>query len=318
MAWLAVLIGLRPRPTGRWPARRSERAARLWLPGGRPGAAARQRARARRLAARRGHAAASGRAWPGAGIAPCCIQTQSERGGKRHDLVLEYQVFLSPATVRTIEIAPMRLRFDGAGRSEELLVEAWPVTVAPLAPVVVSPRRGLGELQPDRDPPLIDTAMRQLRLIGCAAGAALLLGWLAVAAPRATLAGSAQPTVWPCLARTATVAGRPARAQWRGAVRLFHEALNRSAGEVLFEPGLERFLAGRPAFHRRARRPGSFHAPFARRVLCRWHRAQVATLPGWSSWAGAAAMPNEAWFDNPVRFALRCTGCAAGEASDEF
>ncbi len=27
--------------------------------------------------------------------------------------MLEYQVFLSPAAVRTIEIAPMRLRFDG-------------------------------------------------------------------------------------------------------------------------------------------------------------------------------------------------------------
>ncbi len=176
------------------------------------------------------------------------IQTRSEPGGKRHDLMLEYQVFLSPATVRTIEIAPMRLRFDGAGRSEELLVEAWPVTVAPLAPVVVSPRRGLGELQPDRDPPLIDTSMRQLRLIGYGTGAALLLGWLAwlhFGPPWRAARNQPFGRAWRELRQLPADLPEP---QWRGAVRLFHEALNRSAGEVLFEPGLERFLAGRPAF----------------------------------------------------------------------
>ena len=177
------------------------------------------------------------------------IQTQSEPGGKRHDLVLEYQVFLSPTTVRTIEIAPMRLRFDGAGRSEELLVEAWPVTVAPLAPVVVSPRRGLGELQPDRDPPLVDTSMRQLRLIGWGTAMALLLGWLAwmhLGLPWRAARNQPFGRAWRELRRLP--ADLP-EVQWRSAVRLFHEALNRSAGEVMFEPGLERFLAGRPAFH---------------------------------------------------------------------
>lgn len=176
-------------------------------------------------------------------------QTQSEPGGKRHDLALEYQVFLSPATVRTIEIAPMRLRFDGAGRSEELLVEAWPVTVAPLAPVVVSPRRGLGELQPDRDPPLIDTSMRQLRLVGWGAGAAWLLGWLAwlhLGPPWRAARNQPFGRAWRELRQLPTDLPE---LQWRSAVRLFHEALNRSAGEVIFEPGLERFLACRPAFH---------------------------------------------------------------------
>ena len=177
------------------------------------------------------------------------IQTQSEPGGRRHDLVLEYQVFLSPATVRTIEIAPMRLRFDGAGRSEELLVEAWPVTVAPLAPVLVSPRRGLGELQPDRDPPLIDTSLRQLRLIGWSTAMALVLGWLAwlhLGLPWRAARNQPFGRAWRVLRDLPLDLPE---VQWRSAVRLFHEALNRSAGEVLFEPGLERFLADRPAFH---------------------------------------------------------------------
>ena len=37
-------------------------------------------------------------------------------------------------------------------------------------------------------------------------------------------------------------------AQWRAACKCVHAALNRSAGEVLFESGLERFIAAHPAF----------------------------------------------------------------------
>jgi mxaA protein len=51
-------------------------------------------------------------------------------------------VFLAPSKVRTIEIPPFRLRFAGPGRIEEVLVEAWPVTVAPLTGPETSSRRG--------------------------------------------------------------------------------------------------------------------------------------------------------------------------------
>jgi mxaA protein len=37
-------------------------------------------------------------------------------------------------------------------------------------------------------------------------------------------------------------------AAWRDACKTVHDALNRCAGEVVFEPGLERFVAAHPAF----------------------------------------------------------------------
>jgi mxaA protein len=175
-------------------------------------------------------------------------RNEADGGGQRHDLALEYQVFLSPPAVRTLEIAPFRLRFDAAARSEDVLVEAWPVTVAPLAPVAVSPRRGLGDMQPDREPPRIDTTSMRSRLVACAALAAALLGWLAVQAfGPPWRAARQQPfaMAWRALRHLPPA---PAEAQWRSACRDFHAALNRHAGEVLFEPGLARFVAERPAY----------------------------------------------------------------------
>jgi mxaA protein len=176
------------------------------------------------------------------------VTTRSVAGGRRHELELEYQVFLAPPAVRTLEIAPWRLRFDGAQRSEEVRVDAWPVTVAPLAPVDVSPRRGLGELQPDRAPLPIDTGATRLRIGVCAAAAALLFVWVGAATfgpPWRAARQRAFGRAWRQLRR---LPASPAPEQWRGALRTLHDALNRSAGAVLFEPGLDEFIAARPAF----------------------------------------------------------------------
>jgi mxaA protein len=174
--------------------------------------------------------------------------TFAEAGGHRHELTLEYQVFLAPAAVRTLELPTLRLRLSDAARSEDFRVEAWPVTVAPLVPVEVSPRRGLGELQPDRPPPPIDTAPLRMRLAAIGAAAVPLLGWLAFVyvGPRWREARS-RPFghAWRQLRRLPATADE---AQWRAACRQLHEALDRAAGEVLFESGLERLCLARPAF----------------------------------------------------------------------
>jgi mxaA protein len=163
-------------------------------------------------------------------------------------LDLQYQVFVSPTAVRTFEIPSFRLRFSGPQRSEEVLVEAWPVTVAPLLPVDVSPRRGLGDLRPDHAPPLIDTRTLQLRLLIVAAGALVLLGALAViqlGPPWRAARNRPFGLAWRQLRRLPPSVNE---AQWRAACKTLHGALNRSAGEVVFEHGLERFIAAQPAF----------------------------------------------------------------------
>jgi mxaA protein len=173
-------------------------------------------------------------------------QVHAAGAGQRHELQLEYQVFFAPASVRTLEIAPLRLRFESATRSEELRVEGAPVTVAPLAPVEVSPRRGLGELQPDRAPALVATAALQTRLVLSAALALAALGALALlrfGPPWHAARNRPFARAWRELRRLPL---HPGPEQWRDACRTLHRALNASAGEVLFEPGLERFVSRNP------------------------------------------------------------------------
>jgi mxaA protein len=158
-------------------------------------------------------------------------------GAQRMQIELDYQVFLSPAEVRTLELPALTLRYDGVPRPQELRIDSWPVTVAPLVPVEVSPRTGLGELQPDAAPPLIDTQAQRWRLLACAALLAALLSYLAFVYLGLPWWGARRrpfALAWRQLHRSP---------QWREACRHVHAALNQSAGEVLFENGVDRFAA---------------------------------------------------------------------------
>jgi mxaA protein len=165
-----------------------------------------------------------------------------------HELRLEYQVFLAPSEVRTLEMPPLQLRFAGPAGERFLRIDAWPVTVAPLVPVEVSPREGLGELRPDAPPPAIGTAARQLRLALYGGALALLLAYLLhvyVGLPWWGRRRRPFAMAWRAMRRLPAVQPPPQR---REAFRLIHQALNRSAGEVLFEAGLPGFLARHPRF----------------------------------------------------------------------
>ena len=163
-------------------------------------------------------------------------------------LQLDYQVFLAPREMRVLEMPPIELRFDGAPRPQTVRIDAWPVTVGPLAPVEASMREGLGEMRPDREPPQLDTASTRLRLALEAGAMLLLLGYLA--SVYLVLPWSAQRRrpfgrAWKTLS---ALPARPDASQRRAAFERVHAALNETAGEVLFEPGLERFVALRPRF----------------------------------------------------------------------
>ena len=172
----------------------------------------------------------------------------AEPGGRRIELTLDYQVFLSPPEPRTLETPTFTLRFDGQPRAQQARIEGWPVTVSPLVPVDVSPRRGLGEWQPDTPPPLIDTMPGRTRLIACAGAALLLLGYLAhVNLLLPTLSRATRPFMqaWQLLRRMPADASE---AHWHASIQRLHEALNLTAGEIVFEPGVDRFIDARPQF----------------------------------------------------------------------
>jgi len=169
-------------------------------------------------------------------------------GARLHELTLDYQVFLSPREPRVLELPGLRLRLEGGPREQELRVEAWPLAVSPLAPVEVAYRRGLGELQPDAEPPMIDTRPARLRLAAYGAAALVLCGWLAhvyIGLPWGARRRRPFGLAWREV-RALTPASAPA--QWREAFRQVHAALNLSMGAVMFEQDIDRFLARRPQF----------------------------------------------------------------------
>lgn len=171
-----------------------------------------------------------------------------EAGGTRLELTLDYQVFLSPREPGTIETPTLGLRFEGRPREQTLRIEGWPVTVAPLVPVDVSPRRGLGEMQPDDAPPSIDTGSTRLRLAIEVGVLLLLLGWLAqiyIGLPWWGRRRRPFAVAWRTLGTLPN--SNPPEAQRRG-MQVLHEALNATAGEVVFAAGIDRFLAAHPRF----------------------------------------------------------------------
>lgn len=181
-------------------------------------------------------------------------------GGRGHTLTLVYQVFLSPPEVRTLEMPVLTLRFDGGARTEELRIDAWPMSLSPLAPDPPSPRTGLGELRPEAAPLPLDTTPARRRLLACAALALLALAYLAqvyLLAP--WWAGRRRPfaRAWLGLRIAAPAGDATARQQ---AYRALHRALDETAGAVVFEPGVAEFLAAHPRFRPVQAELGEFFA----------------------------------------------------------
>ena len=175
-------------------------------------------------------------------------RSAAEQGGTRHELTLRYQVFLSPPEVRTLEIAPFVLHFTGQPRDQDVRVEAWPLTVSPLVPVDAPARHGLGELRPDQPPPLIDTRPGRTRLMAYGVVLLLLLGYLAqVYLGLPWWAQRRRPFAKAWRALSHLPANAPAT-EWRAAFQHMHEALNQTAGEVLFEHSIDRFIAAQPRY----------------------------------------------------------------------
>jgi mxaA protein len=173
---------------------------------------------------------------------------QREDGGVRHELQLHYQVFFAPTAVRTFELPPVRMLLHSPAREAPLRVDAWPIAVAPLGPAEVSARRGLGDLQPDREPFTIDLGPRQRALrLSLLLAAAAVLALLAVHVALPWLDQRRRPFAM-AYAALRRMPPDSDTAQWRAACKQLHRALDRTAGEVVFERGLAQFVATRRAF----------------------------------------------------------------------
>ncbi|MEO9101924.1 MAG: hypothetical protein ABI212_15085 [Burkholderiaceae bacterium] len=196
-----------------------------------------------------------GASLPRAGVRGSALELRSvsrrssaESGGRREELMLRYQVFLSPSASRVLEMPAFKLRFTGQPREQEIRIEAWPVTVSPLTPVDPEMRRGLGELRPDAAPMLIDTAPARLGLMVCGGALLLLIAYLVhvyIGLPWWNRSHRPFTSAWRGLRRSTSASPQ---AQQQRAFKAIHEALNRTWGAVLFESGIDPFLASHPRF----------------------------------------------------------------------
>jgi mxaA protein len=184
----------------------------------------------------------------GRGLALELRSLRRENLAQGERLTLTYQVFIAPVAARTFEMPSFTLHYRGTPRDQDLRVDAWPVTVAPLVPVEVSPRRGLGELQPDDAPALLPTAPLQQRLAVWIAGIVLVAAWLAVlqfGLPWWRRRARPFAAAWRSVRDLRADAGPD---EWRAACRQMHAAFDATAGAVLFERDLAAFTASQSAY----------------------------------------------------------------------
>lgn len=180
------------------------------------------------------------------------LHSSPRAGGQRHILRLDYQVFYAPREVRTLEIAPFELRYTGGPRgpthTQALRVDALPVTVAPLLPLLVPQRQGLGDVQPDLPPPLQDDSAVRQRLRAWAALATLLLVWLAWARWGYPWWQRQRLPFGLAWAQLRQLPDAPDTATWQAACGQLHQALNASAGQAIFGHSLAGWAMQQPAF----------------------------------------------------------------------
>ena len=239
----------------------------------------------------------------GAALELRSVTRESHAGptGTRWMLALEYQVFAAPATVRVLELPPVRLRFDGTPRAEEVRVDAWPLAVAPLSPEPFANREGLGELRPDTAPRLLDAGLERRVLWACAALALPLVGYLAWvygALPWWTATRRPFGRAYRALRRQEPV---PSAAEaWSEACRALHAAFNETAGRVVFADGIDRFVAQAPRF-----------AGLRQDILSFFARSQAGFFGGAHSQPPADAVAERRWL---LQFARACRDVERGAA----
>lgn len=165
-------------------------------------------------------------------------------------LWVEYQVLLSPPAPRVLEMPAIELRLQQAdGRPPaSLRIDAWPVTVVPLLPAEPPNRRGFGEMQPDRPPPLLDLQGHAARMLALAVAAGVLLLYLLhvyVGLPWWARRHRPFGQAWRVLQ---ALPRQPDTTQRRAAWAAVHAALNRTAGATLLADGVPGFVQAHPRY----------------------------------------------------------------------
>lgn len=172
------------------------------------------------------------------------VATDDER--REYRLAFTYQVVNAPVGLQTIDIPQMNLDVLGPHGAPTLttLVPAVEVTIAPLVgddPITTS------SLQPDREPSAIPTEAQEVRLAWAVAACLALL--VMVAARRgATDVLARRRLPFAIAARELRRIPTDEAVGDAAAMKVVHNAINRTAGRAVFAHNLDGFLQSHPRF----------------------------------------------------------------------
>jgi mxaA protein len=195
--------------------------------------------------------------------------------GRRHVLLLRYQVFRAVEKPRVLDLPAFVLRFAGEPRGEEWRIDYAPVGLAPIAPAEPVLRQGLGMLRPDVPPGFIDTRGERLRVAVYGAIAAGLLIYLSYVVWGWGWWQRRQRPFSQALRRLRALQGGRDGEAAHEAWRLTHAALDATAGRVMDAGSMDRFIAMTPHY-----------APLAEELRWFFGRSQAVFFAGEASGDG--------------------------------
>jgi mxaA protein len=167
---------------------------------------------------------------------------------KSYDIVLTYQLINAPYQLETLFTPSHTLLLSNGSESLPVQVFEWGFTASPLISKRAAASTYILDLQPEHFPPLmpVRTYVRNLALFGLVIISGLL--FLLYAYGTIPFWRRTNGPFAYAYQRLQRLAIRDAREGYRDALRIAHQALNQTAGRVVFMDGLDAFFNTHPNF----------------------------------------------------------------------
>ena len=166
------------------------------------------------------------------------------RDGVSYNIAVDYQIVNAPQVVTAVTVPQQDLSVTGGANPLTVFIPEWTFRIGP---VTDADARDSMRLRPDRQPQPIPVGGRRIRLLVWTAVLACLLmslGYRYLLLPR--LNRDAYP--FRAAHRRLRKLGRSPPADFRLGLKVFHAAVNQTAGQVVFPGKLREFVAGHPEY----------------------------------------------------------------------
>lgn len=164
----------------------------------------------------------------------------------RQRLILEYQIFLAPLVVKTLQIPALTVAMAGA--SEPLSVPAWTFSLSPLQGLAIGAGAGQEAMRPDAAPESPDPAPALYQAAGFSASGGLAMLWLGQLNGWLGWNGKGRHFRAARRALTTMASQGAGPEALRAAFSHVHRAFDLTLGEPLFADRLAQLMARGPAY----------------------------------------------------------------------